>query len=247
VYVTHDDGLTWQKKVISESLMLPHEIGFTVDVEGNLYAFWPGTDGRQYYAFSIDGGDTWSEPRDVTAPGVTATMFTAAAAGGVGKVAFAYVGSTIEGGYEGKATGNGGLTGDLLGQPSLPEWDNATWNAYIGVMTDALSDVPILQSVTANDPSDPLARRLCGGTRCHGMNDFIDMVVDGEGRPWVAFVDVCNTECAADPSMDSDIALGFAGTLVSGPSLLADVKELLPLAPPPEGGSGGSTPQSSSS
>jgi hypothetical protein len=232
VYVTEDDGLTWTKKRIADVDMAGHEIGFAVDEENNLYATWPGLDGRQWFAASNDAGETWSAPLDITAPGVTATMFTAAAAGGVGKVAFAYVGSTIEGGYENKSTGNAGLAGDILGQPELPEWDNATWNGYLGVITDVFG-TPVVQSVTVNDPADPLARRLCGGTRCHGMNDFIDMVVDAEGRPWVAFVDVCNADCAADPSMDADWAQGFAGTLVSGPSLVTGVKELMPLAPPP--------------
>lgn len=232
VYLTQDDGLTWTKKTISEQTMDGHEVGFAIDEENNLYATWPTPEGRLSFAFSTDGGDTWSEPRDITAPGVTATMFTTIAARGVGKVAFAYVGSTIEGGYEGKDTGNAGLTGDILGQPELPEWDNATWNGYLGVMTGAHTDTPILQSVTVNDPADPLARGLCGRTRCHGMNDFIDMVIDAQGRPWVAFVDVCNADCVADPEMDSDKAIGFAGTLLRGPALLTDAKELVPIAPP---------------
>lgn len=232
VYVTQDDGLTWTKKIIADVPMGGHELGFAIDEENNLYATWPGPEGRQWFAASQDGGDTWSAPLDVTAPGVTATMFTTAAARGVGKVAFAYVGSTVEGGYENKSTGNAGLAGDVLGQPALPEWDNATWNGYLGIITDVFG-TPVVQSVTVNDPSDPLARRLCGGTRCHGMNDFIEMVVDAEGRPWVAFVDVCNAECAADATMDFDRAAGFAGTLISGPSLLTSVKELSALPPPP--------------
>ena len=232
VYVTEDDGLTWSKKVISETIMSPHEIGFGIDEENNLYATWPDEMSYQWYAYSTDGGDTWSEPVNITAPGVTATMFVAAASRGVGTLAFAYVGSTIEGGYEGKGTGNPGLAGDLLGQPALPEWDNATWNGYIGVITDALTPEPVIQTVTANDPADPLARGLCGRTRCAGMNDFIDMVVDAQGRPWVAFVDVCTAECVTDPSVRNDVSVGFAGTLLRGPALLTAGGELAPLAPP---------------
>lgn len=233
VYVTADDGLTWTKKVISETIMEGHEIGFAIDEENNLYATFPSQEGRMLFAASSDGGQTWTEARDVTAPGVTATMFVAAAARGAGSVSFAYIGSTIEGGYEGKGTGNAGIAGDLLGQPDLPEWDGATWNAYIGVITDVFGS-PILQTVTVNDPLDPLARGLCGRTRCHGMNDFIDMVVDAEGRPWVAFVDVCTRECVTDASIDADEAIGFAGTLRQGPALVTGLKELPALAPPPD-------------
>lgn len=233
VYVTEDDGLTWTKKVVAETIMDGHELALAIDEENGLYGVWTGTDGLVYYAYSVDAGDTWSEPKPVSAPGVTATMFTAAAALGKGKLAFAYVGSTVEGGYEGKGTGNPGIAGDLLGQPPLPEWDNATWDGYLGVMTGADTDAPVLQTVTVNDPADPLARGLCGRTRCHGMNDFIDMVVDLEGRPWVAFVDVCTAECVDDVEMDADQAVGFVGTLVAGPSLRTDARELRPLAPPP--------------
>lgn len=247
VYVTDNDGLTWTKKTISSMIMEGHEIGFAVDEENNLYAFWPGADGRQYFAASNDGGDTWSEPLDVTAPGVTATMFTAAIAMGAGKVAFAYVGSTIEGGYDEKGTGNAGLAGDILGQPDLPEWDEATWNGYLGVITDVFAAAKrgadatavasggerIVTTTTVNPEADPLARGLCGRTRCHGMNDFIDMAVGPDGRPWVAFVDVCTKECVDDPEVFSDGAVGVAGTLLRGPSLLTGQETLIDLAPPP--------------
>ncbi|HUR70222.1 MAG TPA: sialidase family protein [Candidatus Thermoplasmatota archaeon] len=233
-YVTDNDGLTWTKHIIApDARVAGHEVGFAIDEENNLYATWPGEDGRQYFSASAADSGEWSAPLDITAPGVTATDFTAIAARGVGKVAFAYIGSTVEEGYEGKGTGNAGLTGDILGQPALPEWDDATWNAYIGIMTDALSGKPIVQSVTTNDPEDPVAKGLCGRTRCHGMNDFIDMVVDADGRPWVAFVDVCHDECVAAEKPMSDGAIGFAGTTISGPALLTDAKELAALAPPP--------------
>lgn len=232
VYVTENDGLTWTKKVISDALMAPHEVGFAVDEENGLYATWETPEGLQQFAFSQDGGDTWSAPRDITAPGVTATMFTVAVARGVGKVAFAYVGTTIEGGYEGKSTGNAGLAGDLLGQPDLPEWDNATWNAYIGVIDDVFNGSAVSYTM-ANPEGDPLARGLCGRTRCNGMNDFIEGAVGPDGRPWFAFVDVCTLECVTDPNVHADVAVGFAATLIRGPALLTGVRDLVPLAPPP--------------
>ena len=233
VAITEDDGLTWTHHVIdTEHLVEGHEVSIAVDEANNVYAVWT-SGGRIWFSSSTDGGHTWAPARDVTAPGVTATMFNTIAAAGEGKVAFAYVGSTVEGGYEGKDTGYGGVVGDILGEPAPAEWQGATWNAYLGVILDATSEDAVVQTVTANDPADPVARGLCGRTRCNGMNDFIDVVIDAEGRPWAAFVDVCTQECVTDDKVWSDRAVGFVGTFVTGPSLLAGQAELPPILPPP--------------
>ena len=235
VAVTEDDGLTWKVHPIDPETPIDpsvHDVEIASDEAGNLFAVWT-SGGKIVLSRSVDHGRTWSRAVDVTAPGVTATMFATVAAAGPGKVAIAYVGSAVEGGYDGKGTGNPGLSGDIFGQPDLPEWDNATWNAYVGVIEDALADELVVQTVTANDPADPIARGLCGRTRCHGMNDFIDVEIDAEGRPWAAFVDVCTEACVTDPSVHADKSLGFVGTLVAGPSLLAAAGRLAPILPPP--------------
>jgi len=112
-----------------------------------------------------------------------------------------------------------------LGEPDPPEWANATWNAYLGVVVNATGESPVIQTVSANDLTDPLARGLCGHTRCHGMNDFIDVVIDKDGRPWAAFVDDCVDKCAAMGGTAADRTkgpgAGLVATLVSGPGLLA--------------------------
>jgi hypothetical protein len=234
VAVSEDDGLTWSAYRIDPDTPLDdfgHDVDVASDEAGNLYAVWTHG-GQVHLSRSVDHGKTWTKARNVTAPGVTATMFAAVAAAGPGKIAFAYVGSTIPGGYEGKTAGVGGLGGDIMGEPDLPEWANATWNAYIGVVTDALDDGFTIETVAANDPLDPLARGMCGGTRCHGMNDFLDIVIDAEGRPWAAFVDVCVKACVSDPEVHWDENEGAVGTLVEGPSLLAAGGRLAPLAPP---------------
>ncbi|MFA5860266.1 MAG: hypothetical protein WDA16_01090 [Candidatus Thermoplasmatota archaeon] len=228
IKVSEDDGITWTDiKIKTDREVTNHDLGLAIDSNNALYATFE-SGGMVWFTASPDGGKTWLPERNVTAPGVTATMFNALAVGAPGKVAFAYVGSTIPGGYEEKGMGNGGLAGDLLGQPSLPEWDNATWNAYFGVITDALDPNAPVQSVMANDVRDPLARGLCGGTRCHGMNDFIDITVDSEGRPWASFVDVCTQKCVTDPTVKSDKALGAMMTVREGPNLR--MNETMPLA-----------------
>ena len=229
LFVSEDDGLTYTKRVVSPEGGSGHDLDVAVDEENNYHAVW-SANGLVSYAYSRDLGETWSEPRVVAAPGVTATMFGAVAAGAPGKVAIAYVGTTIEGGYDGKTEGNGGIAGNLFGQPEAPDWENATWNGYLVVIDDAFNGGP-MQSVTVNDPADPFARGLCGGTRCHGMNDFLDVVIDADGRPWGAFVDVCSPACAAEPGMDFDFAMGTMGTLLEGPALRGAAAALPPLMP----------------
>lgn len=233
VAVTDNDGATWTTHVINKDHPpSDHEVSLSVDEANNVYAVWP-SDGLVWYAYSKDHAKTWSPAQLVTAPGVTATMFNAVGAGAPGKIAIAYLGTTVEGGYKGKPMGSGGLTGDLVGEPDPPQWANATWNAYIAVIPDALNENVTIQTVTANDPANPLARGLCGGTRCHGMNDFIELVVDHEGRPWASFVDVCNAKCATDNATHWDRAIGFVATLQSGPALRGANATLPVIAPPP--------------
>jgi hypothetical protein len=60
----------------------------------------------------------------------------------------------------------------------------------------------------------------CGNVRCGGFGDFIDVEIDGEGRPWIAL---------------AHNAGGFEeaiiGTFISGPALYGELRALpeLPL------------------
>jgi len=230
--VTENDGVTWTLRRISDKAMDGHDVDLGVDDANGLYAVWNGLEGKVWYAHSEDLGRSWSKAIDVTAPGVTATMFAAVDAGASGRVAIAYVGTTIEGGYEGKPMGSGGVVGDLVGEPDPPEWAAATWNAYLGILVDGRASDPVIQSVTANDAQDPLARGLCGRTRCHGMNDFLDVRVGPDGRPWASFVDVCTKACVTDPDTHWDQSIGFAGALRAGPALRGDGALPVIAAPP---------------
>lgn len=219
VAVTEDDGLTWTTHIINKDRVSDgHDVGIAVDEAGNVFANWV-SEGRMLLASSTDAGKTWSEPIDVTAPGLTATSFNAIAAGTDGRIALAYIGTDIEGGYEGKTKAD--------------DWKGAEWNAFLAVITDALSPTPVVQTVTANDPSDPVARGQCGRTRCNGMTDFIEIVVDVEGRPWASFVDVCNDDCATSADGKNTGNMGFAATLRAGPALRGALAALPLLDPQP--------------
>ncbi len=240
VAMSDNDGLTWTVNVIDGEYSADDgDPSVAVDEANNVYATW--TDNQHVWlTVSKDHATTWSSPVDVVAPSVTATYLGVVAAGAQGRVAVAYVGSTIPKGYEGKPPGPAGLYGDIactfdVEDCDPPEWANATWNGYISIIEGADGPDPLLQTVTANDPDDPLARGLCGQTRCHGMNDFIDIVIDGEGRPWAAFVDVCTKGCVTDPDKHYDQSIGLVGTILSGPSLRGAADALLPeIAPQPQ-------------
>lgn len=215
VGVSEDDGKTWTVHKISSvgSRGGDHEVSIASDDANNLYALWIGDTGLPYMSMSKDHGKTWSPAKVVSPPGVTATDKPTIAAAGPGKVAFAYIGTTIENGYKNRR--------------SADDWAGAAWNGYIGVITNALDVNPIVLTTTANPIGEPIAVNQCGGTRCGGLYDFIDIDIDTEGRPWAALVDVCREDCTkahkADPkTARHDGNNGFVGTLDVGPSLLKD-------------------------
>ncbi|HUR70221.1 MAG TPA: sialidase family protein [Candidatus Thermoplasmatota archaeon] len=225
--MTEDDGQSWSILTISEENPSHGlHVDIAIDEADNVYALWE-SEGLPWFAASTDHGATWTKPLMVGAPGVTLIKFNAIDAGAPGKVAFAYVGTTIPDAQE--------LPGSQCGAlPALPcsdpeEWASATWNAYVGVMTDALSAAPVIQTVTANDPADPLARGACAD-RCHGMTDFIDIRIDAEGRPWASFVDVCVAECVTDAETLFDGNLGLVATTAAGPALRGEIAALPVLA-----------------
>lgn len=215
VGVTEDDGRTWRVTTVATGVGIrDHDVEIAADAGDHIYAFWIADNGLPHLALSQDHGRTWGKPINVAPPGLTATEFPAIAAGADRKIAFAYIGTDHPKGY---ATTN---------------WTGAVWHAYLGVITNALEPTPIVLTTIADSPEDPVAYNQCGGTRCNGMGDFIDIQIDPQGRPWAALVDVCNTDCLKTHRNDAN--QGFVGTLTSGPSLVEAPGPLpaLPAVPP---------------
>jgi hypothetical protein len=241
VGVSEDDGKTWKTYKIStvgtrksgNGDLGDHEVALAADASDNLYAFWIGENALPQLSISKDHGHSWTPARTVSPPGVTAADKPAIYASAEGKVAFAYIGSTIQDGYAKKPACTGGAPNFPPGSGTPRDctkrnaaWANATWNAYIGIMTDALSENAMVLTSTANDPADPIAIHECGATRCDGLYDFIDVTIDPTGRPWASFVDVCLAKCLEDFHAEPltakhDGNVGFAGTLATGPALTA--------------------------
>lgn len=226
--ISTDGGLTWETiDVLDPSgedevyRGVGHEAILSTDSAGNAYIVWQGDQGnRTFVARSTDQGQTWSDPWDVTAPGVTAVKLPSLVAGSEGRIAFLYVGTTTPSGWAVHETDD---NGDLV-RPD--EYRNATWNAYVGLSINAADSVPVFAVTPTHDLAEPLKRGGCEG-RCFGdvggMYDFFDIDIDPvNGQVWTAMVDVCTMECD-EPDADADTfqrTFGVVGKQVGGERLL---------------------------
>jgi hypothetical protein len=210
--VSKDEGATWDRIQVADNGMprnqddvlaeFEHEAAVAVDAKGNIYYFWTARNRLPYLAVSSDGGQTFSRPMMVGPPGLKEAWGPTIDVGEVGKIALAYVGST---------TAPGGRAPDGTGA----EYDHfVTWNGYITTSIDALSKKPRFSTVSVNPLSDPIMRGECGILACGVQADFIDIVIDPDGRPWTSMVDGCSP-----PGVACDDFLGFVGTVAGGPRL----------------------------
>ena len=207
VAVTKDGGLTWKTTKVGDVGASGPDPVVAVDEAGNAYYVFLDGDGRMYLSYSTDQGDSWSEPLDVTPPGITATHLPALAAGADGRVVIAYVATDDPDGYE---------------QEQKASEADAVWHAYLTLVDAANTPEPVLTTARVNPADDPVVRGRCGPGRCPALYDFIDVVIDADGRPWAAFSDACVEACVADPKERNNALLGFVGTLEVGPSLRLD-------------------------
>lgn len=234
VGLSQDDGLTWETvEVAGYQTYSGHEAAVAFDAAGNAYFVTMEETGRMMLSISQDSGQTWSDPIDVTHPDVTAAHLPTIAAGDEGNVVVAYTGTeNLPMGYKNPDFEDG------YNSSEDEAINNATWNGYIGVITDALADQPTIQTVLVNHPSEPLVRGYCGPGRCPGMYDFIDVEVSPDGRPYAAFVDACTGICDTEDgtwehSQGGNMSFaGAVGTLQTGPALIGG-GSLDPLPQPP--------------
>ena len=167
---------------------------------------------------SKDSGAHWTPPLDVTAPGVTAANLPALTAGDDGRLALAYAGTTDP------------VYVKILSNDTAA-LDNETYDGYLALITDADSAAPQVTTARVNPANDPLVRGQCGPARCPGMYDFLDVVMDKDGRPWASFVDACVDKCAlpGGHAKDSHAYAAFVATFATGPGLLASEIALPPV------------------
>lgn len=197
--ISHDEGATWDRVVVSDLPIRGHEAGVGVDREGTIYYSWTSTDGLAYLAHSGDGGATWSEPLVVSPPGYVDVVFPELYVGGVGKLALAYVASRQQD-----------------GDPAR------TYDSIVTVTYDGLAASPTFYSATVHDPEEDA---FLVGECCGGLQDFLDVRIGPDGVPWASFVDDCmgpGEECATREEALDTLREGVAGWLVGGPSLWDD-------------------------
>lgn len=213
--ISHDEGLTWTRVQVADngtkeqgsgsSYVSDHEAGVAVDRKGNLFYTWVARNRRPYLAVSKDGGETWSKPVLVAPPGIEEAGLPGIAAGGPGKVAIIYMGTT--------------------NAPDPPfegaNYGAVEWNGYITMTANALAKKPLLFTGSVNDPKRPLLRgTACGPPRCGAAYDFLDIVIGPDGTPWANFVDGCYVpDCDEDGQFLPNAGEAVIGRLVGGPSL----------------------------
>lgn len=230
--ISKDEGATWTRVQVADNGMplsptgvYEHEASVAADAKGNVYYFWIARDRLPYLAVSRDGGETWSAPSMVGPPGLKEAALPSLALGGFGKVAVTYMGSTNSPGEPFPESDD--CRPDpvycfsqlfFLGPDDPKSYENVTWNAYITTSANVMSKGPVFESVSVNDPSDPMVRGTCGPIRCKAVYDFLDVVIDRRGRPWAALVDACVNQCSQQGPQNSGNE-GVLGTVVGGPRL----------------------------
>lgn len=217
VFITQDDGLTWERSEIADMDMPFVDPTVSADSKGNLYAAWINEAGWLYYSVSRDGGFTWDKYVKL-GNGVTANM-PVIVAGDPGKAVIAYPGTDdLDKGYDTEGYGTGS-SGDAKFTAAVE------WGAYLTVTHNGLTQRPKFDTVLTTG-KDPIGRgHICGsGTRCAYLIDFIEAVIGPDGRPYASFVDGCTGKCGKDPKLPNDpgTGLGLLATLQSGPPLCAN-------------------------
>lgn len=238
--ISHDEGATWERVQVADNgihrradpnavgpsvgweFPNPQETAVAADEDGNVYYTWVARDRLPYLAVSTDGGESWGEPIMVAPPGLREANHSDIDVGATGQVALAYMGSENSPGppfpdeelqcEEGNRFQNTCVGGSFAEDPD-EAYADVTWNGYITVSDDVLTDEPRFLSAPVNDPSDPLVRGLCGPGGCPGAGDFFDVKIAPDGTPWAAFVDTCVVDRCLG-GLISPGGEGIAGRLV---------------------------------
>ena len=206
--ISKDEGLTWTRVQVADNTTerLGSDTSVAVDAKGNLYYTYESESQKLWLVTSKDGGEHWTKPKMVAAPGVKEVTLPTLDVGDPGKVAIAYMGS------------ENSKFAQCEPDCTREDYNGVRWNGYITMTTNALADDPLFYSGTVNAKSDPLYIGRCDfSNRCSPILDFIDVEIAPDGTPWGAFVDPCSVTCAKAGTNDGSVAV--VGRLVGGPRL----------------------------
>ena len=218
--ISKDEGATWDRVQVADIGIEGHEASVSTDKKGNIYYMWVAPNRLPYMTVSKNGGRKWSKPLMIGAPGLTEANLPSMDVGGVGKVAFAYMGSENSPFKPNREDEEGGECTAVNSCGGSDAYKNTTWNGYMAMSANALDKNPTFYSGTVNDKNDPLKRGECGPGRCGtAVYDFIDVVIGPKGDVWAAWVDACITICGSSQGASDMGADAVVGRLAGGPKL----------------------------
>lgn len=190
----------------------PHDpanifVQMTIDTAGNLYYTWSqnqtldssssqGGEQDVYYAFSTNGGSTWSPPIDLTPEKNDSAIFPWLVAGSPGQVDLVYyeantgLNSNVA---EVDANGNP-CTPPALGPDTCAGPNPSVWNVYFAQSQNALNTGSNFSSVQISDHPNHLGQICTGGVGCttggnRNLLDFFTVDVDHLGAANVVWAD----------------------------------------------------------
>ena len=205
--ISRDEGNTWTRVQVAQTGMArdaygawEHEAAVRADAHGNVFYSWVAHDRIPYLAVSRDGGKTFAAPIRIAPPAVKEANLPNMDMDEAGRLVFSYMGST-------NSPGAPFPTEMYCRNQVCPGYNVAaapyldvTWNAYITLLAEPLKARPLLETVTSNDPADPLIRGECGPFRCQAEYDFIDVEFGPTGQIVAAAIDGCVPgEACTDP------------------------------------------------
>lgn len=203
--VSTNNGITWTVRKVPGSTVGESDPSVGTATDGTVYFGFVGTDGHPKVAVSHNQGATWTTPKDVGTPfGIQNAVFPAVVAGDPDRAAFTFIGTPTGGVGTGTSTTFAGV-----------------WHLYIATTYDGGATWTTVDA-TPNDPvqrgSICLQGTTCGSSR--NLLDFMDVVVDVEGRVLVGFADGCVGSCVSG-GPNSGTAIGVIARQSGGKGLFA--------------------------
>lgn len=191
VAVSEDNGLTWSMRTVPGSGYGDAGHGsVAIAKDGTVYLSWGSgkfpNGGPVNVAVSKDKGKTWSKPISLGKReyGIANSRFPVAVAGDGNRAVVAYLGSSEEG--DGSAPA---FNGTWYLYASHTYDGGKTWKTY------RISSNPVQVGAVCT------AGTTCGNDR--NLLDFNDMVIDRQGRVYIAFADGCvKAKCTKSDRQD---------------------------------------------
>jgi hypothetical protein len=214
--VSEDNGITWTVRTVPGTAGGGSDPSVAVDEGGRLYLGFVDGDKFPAVAVSDDKGKNWTNVYDVGAMvGVKNAVFPAMVAGGPGRAAMAFYGTTQEG--------------------SVNDFNSeGIWHLYVAHTYDGGAHW-ITVNATPNDPLQRGGLHLGGGSHIHrNLLDFFDADLDAQGRMTVGYADGCLGACVQSPDDargDSYTAYGTIARQTGGRRLFAQFDPTAPTVP----------------